>query len=157
MPAATLQIADYSRCPQEANDLATRTHQETASVDIFIATYNEPTRQIRRCIHACKSQLYQNRTIYVLDDGNREEIRTLARELKVEYIGRSENTHRKAGNLNHALKQTNGEYILVIDCDFIPFQLLINRTLGFFKDEKAPLCKHPSTTLCRISMRATWA
>jgi cellulose synthase (UDP-forming) len=128
---------------REANDLVTQTHQETASVDIFIATYNEPTRQIRRCIHACKSQLYQNRTIYVLDDGNREEIRTLARELKVEYIGRSDNAHRKAGNLNHGLKQTNGEYILVVDCDFIPFQLLINRTLGFFKDEKVAIVQTP--------------
>lgn len=127
----------------QANDLATLADQQIASVDIFISTYNESTRQVRRCIHACKSQLYQNKKIYVLDDGNRREIRDLCSELHVEYISRSDNLHRKAGNLNHALKQTSGEYILVLDCDFLPFKLLINRTIGFFQDSNVAIVQTP--------------
>jgi cellulose synthase (UDP-forming) len=116
---------------------------QAASVDIFIATYNESVRQVRRCIHACKSQLYSNKQIYVLDDGNRDQIKQLANELNVGYITRNDNKHRKAGNLNNALGQTNGQFILVLDCDFIPFQTLISRTLGFFTDNDTAIVQTP--------------
>ncbi len=128
---------------READHLAAAIHNGEASVDIFIATYNESPRQIRRCIHASKSQLYQNKHIYVLDDGNREEIRKLSKELNVNYIARVDNNHRKAGNLNNALRQTDGEFILVLDCDFIPFQMLIRRTLGFFHNQEVAIVQTP--------------
>ena len=114
-----------------------------STVDIFITTYNESARQVRRCILGCKSQLYGNKKIYVLDDGNREEIRQMARKLDVEYISRSNNEHRKAGNLNNALRQTSGDYILVLDCDFIPLKTLISRTLGFFNDQEVAIVQTP--------------
>jgi cellulose synthase (UDP-forming) len=120
----------------EADKWQATTHAEKDSVDIFITTYNESARKVRRCILACKSQLYGNKKIYVLDDGNREEIRQMARKLDVEYISRHDNKHRKAGNLNNALRQTDGDYILVLDCDFIPFNALISRTLGFFDNQQ---------------------
>jgi len=116
---------------------------QAASVDIFIATYNESARQVRRCIHACKSQLYSNKQVYVLDDGSRDEIKNLAHELNVGYITRKDNKHRKAGNLNNALGQTNGQFILVVDCDFIPFQTLITRTLGFFTNDDIAIVQTP--------------
>jgi cellulose synthase (UDP-forming) len=127
----------------EADTWQATIHAEESSVDIFIATYNESARQVRRCIHGCKSQLYGNKRIYVLDDGNREEIRQMARKLDVEYISRNDNKHRKAGNLNNALRQTGGDYILVLDCDFIPFKTLISRTLGFFNDQQVAIVQTP--------------
>lgn len=127
----------------EADQLATESKHEGPLVDIFIATYNESTQQVRRCIHACKSQHYQNKVIYVLDDGHREEIRDLAHELGVKYITRNNNEHRKAGNLNNALPQSNGEFILVLDCDFIPFQNIITRTLGFFQSPDVAIVQTP--------------
>jgi len=114
-----------------------------STVDIFITTYNESARQVRRCILGCKSQLYGNKKIYVLDDGNREEIRQMARQLDVEYISRSNNEHRKAGNLNNALRQTSGDHILVLDCDFIPLKTLISRTLGFFNHQRVASVQTP--------------
>jgi len=118
-------------------------HAQKSTVDIFITTYNESARQVRRCILGCKSQLYDNKKIYVLDDGNRQEIRQMARKLDVEYISRNDNEHRKAGNLNNALRQTSGEYILVLDCDFIPLKTLISRTLGFFNDQLVAIVQTP--------------
>ncbi len=118
-------------------------HAEISSVDIFITTYNESARKVRRCILACKSQLYGNKKIYVLDDGNREEIRQMARKLDVEYITRNDNEHRKAGNLNNACRQTEGDYILVLDCDFIPFKTFISRTLGFFNNQQVAIVQTP--------------
>ena len=114
-----------------------------STVDIFITTYNESARQVRRCILGCKSQLYGNKKIYALDDGNREEIRQMAIKLDVEYISRNNNEHRKAGNLNNALRQTGGEYIFILDCDFIPLKTLISRTLGFFNDQRVAIVQTP--------------
>jgi cellulose synthase (UDP-forming) len=70
-------------------------------------------------------------------------IKQLARQFNVEYITRKDNKHRKAGNLNNALRQTNGDYILVLDCDFIPFPALISRTLGFFDNEQVAIVQTP--------------
>ena len=51
-------------------------------------------------------------TTYVLDDGARDEVRQLAESLGVRYISRTDRTHAKAGNLNNALKQTDGEFVV---------------------------------------------
>jgi cellulose synthase (UDP-forming) len=67
----------------------------------------------------------------------------MARKLDVQYITRNDNEHRKAGNLNNALRQTDGEYILVLDCDFIPFKTLISRTLGFFNNQRVAIVQTP--------------
>ena len=45
---------------------------------------------------------------YILDDGNRGEVKELAEEFHCGYLIREERTHAKAGNLNNALKQTSG-------------------------------------------------
>lgn len=134
---------DPDRRSRQADRLARHAPASPASVDIFIATYNESSRQIRRCIYACKLQDYDNKKIYVLDDGNRPEIKRLAEELEVEYITRTSNEHRKAGNLNNALKQTSGDLIAVIDCDFIPFRNLLQRTVGFFASERVAIVQTP--------------
>ena len=134
---------DPDRRSRQADRLALDAAASPTSVDIFIATYNESSRQIRRCIYACKLQSYKNRKIYVLDDGNRREIKTLADELDVGYISRTSNEHRKAGNLNNALGQTSGELIAVVDCDFIPFRNLLERTVGFFANGHVAIVQTP--------------
>ncbi len=113
------------------------------SVDVFIATYNESTQLLSRTIVAAKKLDYTNKKIYVLDDGNRPKIADLAAKLKVNYINRPNNQHRKAGNLNHALSQTTGEFILVLDADFIVFPRFLKRVLGFFQSEQVALVQTP--------------
>lgn len=112
-------------------------------VDIFITTYNEPVRQVRRAVEACLSQSYGRRTIHVLDDGAREEIRGLAERLGVHYLGRKSNIHRKAGNLNHALMRTTAPLIAVFDCDFVPYGNFLERTIGFFSESDVAIVQTP--------------
>ncbi|NCQ41125.1 MAG: glycosyltransferase, partial [Cyanobacteria bacterium] len=88
------------------------------TVDILIPSYNEPLEVIKRTIVGCQAIEYNYKKIYLLDDGNREEIRQLCEQLKCYYISRENSIHAKAGNLNHALSQTNGELIVVFDADF---------------------------------------
>ncbi len=109
------------------------------SVDILIPTYNEPVPILRRTIIGCQALDYPDKTIYLLDDTQRPEMRQLANELGCEYIIRPDNRYAKAGNLNHAMSLTNGELIVVFDADFVPTTNFLTRTVGFFQDTKIAL------------------
>lgn len=115
------------------------------SVDIFIPTYNEPTFILRRTIIGCQALDYANKTIYLLDDTCREEVKDLADKLGCKYLTRADNNHAKAGNLNNALHHTNGELIVVFDADFIPTKNFLSRTVGFFIDEQVALVQTPQS------------
>ncbi len=111
----------------------------TPSVDILIPTYNEPTIILRRTIIGCQALEYDNKKIYILDDGRRQEMQRLAKELGCEYITRPDNRHAKAGNLNHAIAKTSGELIVVFDADFVPTKNFLTRTIGFFQNRTIAL------------------
>ncbi len=129
----------------DTNSIAVIQGDFNPSVDILIPTYNEPTFILRRTIIGCQALEYENKTIYLLDDTRRSEMKALAEELECEYITRSDNIHAKAGNLNHALTQINGELIVVFDADFIPTKNFLTRTLGFFQDEQIALVQTPQS------------
>ncbi len=117
----------------------------TPSVDILIPTYNEPAYILKRTVIGCQALEYANKKIYLLDDTRREEIRQLAEELGCEYITRPNNRHAKAGNLNHALAYTQGEFIVVFDADFIPTKNFLIRTVGFCQDPTVALVQTPQS------------
>ncbi|MEG4571693.1 glycosyltransferase [Microcoleus sp. N3A4] len=117
----------------------------TPSVDILIPTYNEPAYILKRTVIGCQALDYANKKIYLLDDTRRKEIRQLADELGCEYITRPNNFHAKAGNLNHALAYTQGEFIVVFDADFIPTKNFLIRTLGFCQDPTVALVQTPQS------------
>ncbi|MDJ0773133.1 MAG: glycosyltransferase [Mastigocoleus sp. MO_167.B18] len=129
----------------DLNSIAVIEEKFIPSVDIFIPTYNEPTFILRRTIIGCQSLDYPNKTIYLLDDTRRPQMKALATELGCEYITRPDNSHAKAGNLNHALTKTDGELIVVFDADFIPTTNFLQRTVGFFQDEKIALVQTPQS------------
>ena len=115
------------------------------TVDIFIPTYNEPDFVVKRTIMGCQAINYGRKKVYVLDDTRRKSIEQLAKELGCEYITRPDNSHAKAGNLNNALMQTDGELIVVFDADFIPTTNFLERTVGFFQKEKIALLQTPQS------------
>lgn len=114
-------------------------------VDIWVPTYNEPVEMLRRTIIGCQALDYANKRVYLLDDKRRPQMRSLAKELGCFYLDRPDNRHAKAGNLNNALRQTNGELIVVFDADFIPTRNFLTRTVGFFQDSKVALVQTPQT------------
>jgi len=117
----------------------------TPDVDILIPTYNEPAFIVRRTIIGCQALDYANKKIYLLDDTQRSEVRQIAEELGSEYITRSDNCHAKAGNLNHAIPQTNSDLIVVFDADFVPTKNFLTRTVGFFQEENVALVQTPQS------------
>jgi len=117
------------------------------TIDIFITTYNEPIEIVAETARAAREINYPHLT-WILDDGARDEMRKVAEELGVGYITRSEEwrnqpRHAKAGNVNNALMQTSGEFILILDSDQVPLPDLLDHTLGYFKDPKVALVQTP--------------
>ncbi|GAB5405470.1 MAG: hypothetical protein Aurels2KO_37010 [Aureliella sp.] len=112
------------------------------SVDVYIPTYNEPPDLLRGTISAAIALDYPHET-YVLDDGNRPEVAELAEELGARYINRPSNLHAKAGNLNHAMEITKGEFVIIFDADHIARRDFITQLVGHFDDERMGFVQTP--------------
>ena len=116
------------------------------TVDIYIPTYNEPLSVVKPTVLAAKGMDWpkDKLRIYILDDGRRPAFRAFAEEAGVEYMIRDNNRHAKAGNLNSALKQTNGQYIAIFDCDHLPTRSFLRESMGWFeRDEKCAMLQTP--------------
>lgn len=112
------------------------------TVDVYIPTYNEPANVLRPTIAASIAMDYPHKT-YVLDDGRRDEVRALCKEMGVEYLTRPDNKGAKAGNINAALTQTSGEFVAIFDADHVPFRNFLTDLLGYFNDPKVALAQAP--------------
>lgn len=133
------------------------------TVDVFIPTYSEPVDIVKvTAIAAMRIDYPKDRLrVHILDDGasvakrndphhGREawaryyDFKKLAGELGVGYITRPKNLKAKAGNLTHALGHTDGELVLVLDCDHVPTSDILKNTAGWFlKDEKIAFVQTP--------------
>jgi len=116
------------------------------TVDVFIPTYNEPLAVLKPTVLAALALDWprDKLNVYVLDDGRREECRQFAAAAGAHYITRPNNAHAKAGNLNHALAQTQGEFVTVFDCDHLPTRSFLKTTMGWFlKDPRCAILQTP--------------
>jgi cellulose synthase (UDP-forming) len=116
------------------------------TVDIMVTVVDEPLSLLRQTLMGCLSQEYpKNRfKVYVLDDGHRLEAKKLATALGCGYLRRPDRPrHAKAGNLNHALRLTDGNLIAVFDVDHVPARTFLKETVGFFDDPKVAIVQTP--------------
>jgi cellulose synthase (UDP-forming) len=117
------------------------------SVDVFIATYNEPLEIVLTTAVAARNMIYPHQT-WILDDGDRPEFAEAARRIGVGYIRRGPDWEgrprfAKAGNVNNALFQTSGEFIAVFDADQVPEPHFLDRALGYFDDPEVAFVQTP--------------
>lgn len=111
-------------------------------VDVFVPTYDEDLEILEATLIGCGAMRYPH-TTYVLDDGRRPTVAMLAARLGCRYLTRADNLHAKAGNLNAALPRTEGDFIVVLDADVVPQPDFLDRTLGYFVDERVALVQLP--------------
>jgi cellulose synthase (UDP-forming) len=103
------------------------------SVDVFVVAYDESTALVARTLEAAIAMRGPH-TTYLLDDGRRSELRTLARRLGACYVRRSGNRDAKAGSVTRALRRTRGDVVAIFDADHVPRPEFLEQTLGYFED-----------------------
>ena len=116
------------------------------TVDIYIPTYNESLEIVRNTVFAAMDVDYpvDRFRVFILDDGKRAEFRAFAKEAGCGYITRDNNLHAKAGNLNAAMKKTDGELIAIFDCDHVPTRAFLQLSVGWFqRDPRLALIQTP--------------
>ncbi|MCZ2342544.1 MAG: glycosyltransferase, partial [Bacteroidales bacterium] len=148
-----LQVWD-PREPEQMPVLPGRT------VDVFVPTYNEDPAILRATLEACTRLDYPGVRVYLCDDGGTEQrtadpekgapareraavLKAICAELGVHYRTRPKNVHAKAGNLNYAFAETDGEFIIIFDADHAPEPHFVSRLIGYFADEKLGYIQTP--------------
>jgi cellulose synthase (UDP-forming) len=82
------------------------------TVDVVITTSDEPIAIIRRSALAARDIGYSH-TTWLLASVHRADVHALALELGIHYLQRPD--HAAGERLNHALQQSSGEFMLLLD------------------------------------------
>lgn len=94
------------------------------SVDIFLPTAGEDIQVLSNTWAGVQEVIshYKGKAIaYCLDDGDRDEVKTLAKQYGFKYEVRpNRGQHKKAGNLRHGFSVSSGDFIVIFDADFRP-------------------------------------
>jgi cellulose synthase (UDP-forming) len=132
------------RRSQSKHDGTLPAELRTASVDVFIPTLNEGPEILERTILAAtRLQWTGAMKVHVLDDGRRAWLGDICRQFGVEWVTRPDNKGAKAGNINHALGKTRGNFILMLDADFLAHPEAIQRLMPSMADRKVAIAQAP--------------
>lgn len=117
-------------------------------VDVLICTYNEEEAILERTMIGATGMDYGNYRVWVLDDGRRPWLEELSKRLGCHYLTRPDNSHAKAGNINHALAHLATlpdppQYVSILDADFVPLPNFLSRTLCLFREPGVGLVQTP--------------
>ena len=117
-------------------------------VDVLICTYNEDRAILERTIIGAMGIKYPNFRVWVLDDGRRDWLSDLCAQRGCHYLRRPDNSHAKAGNINHALGHLAAlpsppDFIAILDADFVPFSNFVSRACSLFRDPAVGIVQTP--------------
>ncbi len=115
---------------------------ELPRVTVQIPTYNELAAL--HCAERCLAFDYPQDRLQILigDDSSDADISASidafsAKNLRIKVCRRGNNAGFKPGNLNHMLEETTGDYILILDSDFLPEKDFLRRLVQ-------PVVENPS-------------
>jgi cellulose synthase (UDP-forming) len=134
---------DDGRAAADAAEARWRDSDWRPQVDVLVPTCGEPLAVLGRCLLGCSTLHYPHKTVWVLDDSDRPEVRALAEHHGCRYLSRRERRHAKAGNLNAGLAASGGELVAVFDADFVPQSHFLERTIGLLADPTVGLVQTP--------------
>jgi hypothetical protein len=118
---------------------------ELPKVTVQLPVYNE-MYVVERLLKSVAALQYPRELLHVqvLDDSTDETTEIAAKHvaelratgLDIELIHRDDRTGFKAGALENGLKSCKGEYILILDADFVPAPDMLAKTIHYFTDEE---------------------
>lgn len=133
----TFSLWDVDRRPTVRDVTAT-----DARIAVLIPTYNEGIEVLMPTVAAAIAMRVSHET-WVLDDGDRPAVADLARTLGAHYLARPSHEHAKAGNVNHALRFVDAQFVAILDADHVASPDFLVHTLGYFDDPGIALVQTP--------------
>lgn len=118
-------------------------------VAVYITVCGEPKDVIAPTVKAALAMKYSNVSVYLLNDGkvarreNWREAEELAHEYGIVCLTREKAGGAKAGNINHALQQTDEPFVVIFDADHVPKVNFLEEMMGYFVDEKVAFVQSP--------------
>jgi cellulose synthase (UDP-forming) len=109
-----------------------RAPRHPTAVDVLIPRYDEPVEIVELTLAATAGLRGDDVRVWLLDDGDSDEMRDLARRHAVGYLRRPVHDHAKAGNVNYALGYVDAPFVAVVDCDHVVHPDFLEATLGHF-------------------------
>lgn len=109
------------------------------SVDIFLPFCGEDNKIIANTIKGAMAlkHYYTNAKVHVLDDADDNWLRDYSLAAGANYIRREVKDLKKAGNLRNAFKQTNNDWILILDADFVPRPDMLQEMTSLIREDVA--------------------
>lgn len=102
------------------------------TVDIFTTfCAGEPYDMIVETLTAIKAITYPHQT-YLCDEANDPYLKSVCENLGVHHITRIKKINAKAGNINNALNQSDGELCVILDPDHIPVPGFLDPIVSHF-------------------------
>jgi cellulose synthase (UDP-forming) len=114
------------------------------TVDIFLPICGESIDIFRPTWEAVTKLNYDNYKVYVLEDRVDLEARKLAKDLGFKYLSRpNKGELKKAGNIHYGVENSDGEFIVILDADFIPHVEFIRESVPYFANPKIGILQTP--------------
>jgi len=109
------------------------------TVTVQLPIYNE-ARVVERLLDACTRLVYPAGKLHIqiLDDSTDETAHIIqgwlrkTRDGRLSYLHREDRVGYKAGALQHGLEQTDSEFVVVFDADFVPPADFLLKTMPYF-------------------------
>ncbi len=115
------------------------------SVDVFLPSAGEDLSVLTNTYtHVARLAWHGELTVHVLDDSARDEVRELAEAHGFRYLSRPDRgAFKKAGNLRYGFGQSTGDFILILDADFVPRSDIFYELAPYFDDPEVGIVQSP--------------
>jgi cellulose synthase (UDP-forming) len=116
-------------------------------VAVLVATFDEDEDVLRPTVVGALGIRNDVRPqVWVLDDGGRPWVKEMCDQLGARYLSRpAPRAHAKAGNINHALRHVDAEFLVTLDADHVPRPELLERMLGYMRDPRVAVVQGPQS------------
>ncbi len=119
--------------------------EHTPSVDVFLPSAGEELAVLANTYRYVAGLRWPGTlNVYVLDDSARDAVADLARRHGFEYRTRPDRGHfKKAGNLRFGFDSSDGDFIFILDADFVPRSDALLELAPYFDDAEVAIVQSP--------------
>lgn len=114
------------------------------SIDLFLPTAGEEPELLENTMgYLTKLEWLGPLQIYILDDSGQSAVHALADRYGMTYLARPGNEYKKAGNLRYAADRSAGDFVAILDADFVPRHDFLRELIPYFDDITVGIVQSP--------------